>query len=389
MDSDKPACAVVLGGYINGYSIVRELFEKRVEHIIVLDTTRGLATYSNKITSYILSENTPDGLLTALDNLHKDYSFLVLFPTNDLYLENIHKIVEKIDGFCFIPFNEKNLPESLNKNVQYAFCEKLGVPYPKTILLARPEDLDTIRSVRLPLIIKPNRRDDLKGDVFRNVQVYTMADLEKILPKLNDYLQNGQSFLVSEIIPGDGSNIYAYVGYRTKNGNILNEWTGKKLAQFPNEFGVFASASNQAPDEVLQQGRTLLEGMDLTGIVEPEFKYDSRDNKYKLMEINLRSMMWHRAGNLSGVNLQYSQFLDATGKEVPRQHQVKNRDIHFVFFKHEAYNLLTRKGYFRTFRRNLFNSDETHYAVFQFSDILPAFADIKNSFFRLLKGDLQ
>ena len=64
------------------------------------------------------------------------------------------------------------------------------------------------------------------------------------------------------------------------------------------------------------QGRKLLNGMDIKGIAQPEFKYDFRDQKYKLMEINLRSMMWHRVGNLSGVNLQYSQYLDALGEKV-------------------------------------------------------------------------
>jgi len=63
------------------------------------------------------------------------------------------------------------------------------------------------------------------------------------------------------------------------------------------------------------QGRTLLNGMDIKGIAQPEFKYDSRDKKYKLTEINLRSMMWHKMGNLSGVDLHYSQYLDALGKK--------------------------------------------------------------------------
>ena len=89
--------------------------------------------------------------------------------------------------------------------------------------------------------------------------------------------------------------------------------------------------------------------MDIKGIAEPEFKYNSRDKKYKLMEINLRSMMWHRVGNLSGVNLQYAQYLDALGKNVNPQIQVKNKDIHFIYLNHEIINLILRRKYLPIF----------------------------------------
>jgi D-aspartate ligase len=372
----KKSCALVLGGHINGYSIIRELNEKGVEDILLLDFSRSIGSFSNKIKKFLLVKKDAASLLDALDKLHSTYSLIVVYPTNDLYLEDLFKNYEFVKNFCFLPFNEKNLIQSMDKSFQYASCERLNIPYPKTIILERPGDLKNLDTVRFPIIIKPNRREDLKKTVFRNIQIYSTKDLAEKLPVLREHLNNGLSFLVSEIIPGDGSNIFSYVGYRSKEGNILNEWTGRKLAQFPNNFGVFSSASNQAPDEVFQLGRTLIEGMDLTGIVQPEFKYDCRDKKYKLMEINLRSMMWHRVGNISGVNIQYTQYLDATGKGSEKQIQNKSHDYHFVYFQHEFYNLMTRKNYGKTFIKNIFKSDKTFFAVFNCSDLKPALIDI-------------
>ena len=60
---------------------------------------------------------------------------------------------------------------------------------------------------------------------------------------LKKHINQGISFSISEFIPGNDSNIYAYVGYRSKSGKILNEWIGKKLSQYPNKVGVFSSAS--------------------------------------------------------------------------------------------------------------------------------------------------
>lgn len=385
----KEYCALVLGSYVNGYSIVRELHEKNVENIVVFDSKRNIASYSNKITKFVLIADTPQSLLAALNKLNEEYDKIVVFPTSDLHLENLHKIHKTIERFCFLPLNLENVIECLDKYYQYSWCETLGIPYPKTIRIENANDIVNILSIQFPVLLKPVKRDDLRISVFRNLNLKDQEEFENNKQKLENFTKEGISFIASEIIPGDGSNIYAYVGYRNKQGIIINEWTGKKLSQFPNDFGVFASASNQAPDIIRHQGRTLLNGMNLIGIAEPEFKYDYRDGKYKLMEINLRSMMWHRVGNLSGVNIQYSQYLDATGKTVHRQSQVKDKDIHLFYFKHELYNLLFRRKYARIFYNNLMKSDKTHFAVFCLDDMIPWIIDTKNAILRVVRGEFR
>jgi len=385
----KTDCALILGSYVNGYSIVRELYEKKVKNIVLFDSTRNIASYSNKITRHVSIEDTPESLLNALDKLHEEYEKIIVFPTSDLHLENLHKIHKAVEGYCFLPFNSENLIECSDKYYQYSWCEKLGVPYPKTVRIESVKDIDKILSIQFPVLLKPVRREDLKIDVFRNLQLKDREEFEKNKRKVEGFIRKGIPFITSEIIPGDGSNIYAYVGYRNKQGVIVNEWTGKKLSQFPNDFGVFASASNQAPDTVYHQGRTLLNGMNLMGIAEPEFKYDYRDGKYKLMEINLRSMMWHRVGNLSGVNVQYSQYLDALGKTADKQSQIKDKDIHLFYFKHELFNVLFRRKYAGIFYKNLFKSDKTHFAVFCPDDLRPWIVDTKNAILRVIRRDFK
>ena len=371
----KNDCALVLGGYVNGYSIIKELYEKKIEEIILFGCSRELASYSNKIKKFVLIDGTPDSLRREIEKLHQEYEKIIIFPTNDLQLEHLNTIYTEIHPFCFLPFNHENLLACLDKYVQYSYCEKLGVPYPKTILLQKKEDLENIKTLQFPVLLKPNKREDLKIKIFRNLKIGKPGDLKKLNKKIEKYLDSGIKFLASEIIPGDGDCIYAYVGYRDKKGRTLNEWTGKKLSQYPDNFGVFSAASNEAPEEVILQGRTLLNGMDIQGIAQPEFKYDYRDKKYKLMEINLRSMMWHRVGNLSGVNLQYTQYLDALGKKISPQVQVKNKKIHYLYMKHEIKNLIMRRNYIRTFLRNVTESDETHFAIYDKRDIKPFLKD--------------
>ncbi|MCK9592931.1 MAG: hypothetical protein M0Q91_13080 [Methanoregula sp.] len=364
-------CALIIGGYVNGYSIIQELFENGVRDIVLFSAVKQPGSRSNKIKKFVLIDLSPDSLLKELQILSQDYDFIVPFPTDDLQLENFNAIRDKISHFCYIPFNKVNFTECLNKYTQYIYCDILGVSRPKTIEIRTVEDIETIAEISYPVIIKPTTRFDEKINIFRTLHVQNEQDLTNNKETLKNFILHGISFIASEVIPGDCSNIYVYVGYRNDAGQIVNEWTGKKLSQYPYDFGVFSSASNQAPEEVLRQGRILFNGMNLKGIAESEFKYDHRDKKFKLMEINFRSTMWNRVGNLSGVKIQYTQYIDAIGGEVPSYRQDKTRDIHFVYLKHEIFNLITRNGYFPIFYKNIFTGDKTHFAFFDIHDLKP------------------
>lgn len=390
MNNKKNPAAVVVGSNINALSIISELHEKGIKNIILIRKSFYLATFSYKIKKRIKTDYTkPENLKNTLFYLKKNYDFLVIYPTADIEIEILYEIYNDISDFCFLPFNKNNVVESLKKTVQYEFCRKLKIPYPKTVYINEPNDFDKIGKMQFPLIIKPSTRKDLKIPVFRNLVLKNKNDYEKNIDLISDFVDKKITFIISEIIPGDGSNIYAYVAYRNKNGEILNEWTGKKLSQYPDDFGVFASASNQAPVEVLQQGRTLLNEMNLYGINEPEFKYDHRDGKYKLMEINLRSMMWHRVGNLSGVNIQYTQWADALNLKIETQKQNKTDKIHFFYFHFELINLLCRKNYWKIFKYNLFKGDKIRFAELQKGDILPVIFNAVLTFLRIIKRCLK
>lgn len=372
---NKKVYSLILGGYVNGYNIIRELHEKGLKNIALIDYGKSLASKSNKINFYQQMDKSSESLKKAIYKLKEKCDYIVIFPSDDLQLENLHAIYNEIKEFCFIPFNHENIIDSLDKYIQYSFCEKYDIPYPKTGNLENLNDLKKIKNMMFPVLIKPNKRDDITTNVFRSLFLKTEKDYDDNLKKLEKFIKKGFTFLASEFIPGDDTNIYAYVGYRSQKGGILNEWIGKKLTQYPDNFGVFSSGSNEAPDIIKEQGRKLFEVMDLIGICEPEFKYDSRDGKYKLMEINLRSMMWHRVGNVSGANIQYTQYLDATNQKTIKQIQDQKKRVHFVYMKHEISNLFFRKNYLRHFKYNVFGIKERHFAVYDKNDIKPFLFD--------------
>ena len=119
---EKKIFALVLGGYVNGYSIIKELFEMGVQNIILFDDHRSLGSFSNKIDRFERIKNDPDGLKSAILNLRKDCDYIVVYPTNDLHLENLSALHSELVDFCHLHFNQKNIISSLDKNVQYSYC---------------------------------------------------------------------------------------------------------------------------------------------------------------------------------------------------------------------------------------------------------------------------
>lgn len=378
-NNDRHTISLILGSYINGYSIIRELSEKSITNIALFSYGKSLAWFSNKVIFKAKIDKTHESLKKELFKLKEKCKYIVIFPTDDLQLENLSYIYDDIKDFCYVPFNNKNIIKSLDKYYQYRCCEKYNVPYPKTLDISTLKGLNNLaKTIKFPVLFKPNKRSDMTTSVFRSLYLKNNEEFQSKKHIIEKYLTKGISFLASEYIPGDDTNIYAYVGYRSKKGEILNEWIGKKLTQFPDKFGVFSSASNEAPEIVIEQGRTLLNEMNIFGIAEPEFKLDHRDGKYKLMEINLRSMMWHRLGSLCNVNLHYTQLKDAIGEKtaIDKQVLVKEKRIHMVYLKHELINLFFRKKYWNHFKYNVFKGDVTSFVSLDKKDIKPFLYDI-------------
>ena len=332
-----------------------------------------MAVFSNKVKYRAVIDKTAGTLLDALIKLKEHYAYIVIFPTDDLQLENLHTIYDQVCNFAYLPFNRDTLLASSDKFFQYQTCEKIGIPYPKTVNIREKSDLEKIDILKFPVLIKPTTRKDLTLDVFRNLYLESIKDYQKNTKKLAHLIDKGVEFVISEYIPGDDTNIYAYTCFRSQKGEILNEWTGKKLTQYPDNYGVFCSASNEAPHDIMKQGRALVTALNAYGIVEPEFKYDSRDDKFKLIETNLRSMMWHRVGSISGVKLHETQFNYATKKPVKNYQQEKSQIIHFVLMLHEIPNLIARQGYWKHFKHNIWGGEKRHWAIFEWQDIKPFF----------------
>jgi len=88
--------------------------------------------------------------------------------------------------------------------------------------------------------------------------------------------------IIQEYIPGDGFGLYALFD----NGFPRAVFMHRRIREYPVTGGASSAAESYYDSALKEQGLKLLESLKWHGVAMVEFKKDSRDGKYKLMEIN-------------------------------------------------------------------------------------------------------
>jgi len=237
----------------------------------------------------------------------------VLFPAIDVDLEAVLLAQEALAERYHVPAAPHIGADIFAKNWQYEIARQVGVPIPRSLRFHAGESPD-LAGYRFPLIIKPaSRTEAVGGRAFRLRVVAGPAELDAFLAELaRDH--RGREFQLAENIPGDPTNLYTVGAYANRQGRVLRTYTGRKLSQYPYTHGDASIAETLTlPQVVTKQARVLLEAARFHGISQVEFKYDARDDQYKLLEINGRCWSWIKLPAFSGVNLPLIQYYDLTG----------------------------------------------------------------------------
>ena len=104
--------------------------------------------------------------------------------------------------------------------------------------------------------------------------------------------------------------------YNDKNNNQIALFCLKKIHQMPINFGVASCAISVRNIELEKIGLKLFKEIKYNGIGSAEFKYDERDKKYKLIEINSRYWQQNYLSLICGINFPLIDYAYSTGIKV-------------------------------------------------------------------------
>ena len=120
--------------------------------------------------------------------------------------------------------------------------------------------------------------------------------------------------MIQEIIRG--KETYEFYTYFNKESEPLAICGWDKIRHYPPDFGSGSFCKSVWRSSAIERGILLLKAIGYYGFAAPELKKDPRDGKYKLIEINARTILQNRLPAACGVDIEYIAYLDATGRHI-------------------------------------------------------------------------
>ncbi len=238
----------------------------------------------------------------------------VLFYQEDEQLLFVSRHRDRLAaGFRFVVPSAELVEDLVDKARFHLLAERLRLPVPPTRTIrpaagSRPADVD----LQFPIVAKPLRRRRSWSDIgymAKAVRVDTPEALHAWWPHWTD---QELELLMQELIPGPETCIESYHVYVDAQGQIVAEFTGRKIRTLPPEFGFSTALAITDAADVAALGRSLVHSLGLCGVAKFDFKR-APDGRLYLLEVNPRFNLWHHLGAVAGVNLPELVYGDMVG----------------------------------------------------------------------------
>jgi predicted ATP-grasp superfamily ATP-dependent carboligase len=257
-----------------------------------------------------------------LDHLHAlatrhGSSGWAIFPTNDettALLARHHAELSRHFRLAVPPWDI--LAWAYDKRLTYQLARDLGIDTPADVRVTSCEDVAAL-DVEFPVILKPAFKKE--ENAFTHDKAWRADDrdtLQRMYTAARD-LVGAPVVMVQELIPGGGEAQFSFAALCAE-GRTLASVTARRSRQYPVDFGHSSSFVETVSEPAVEKAaRRLLAGIRYTGVAEVEFKYDRRDGRYKLLDVNPRVWTWHALCGAAGVDFPYLLWQSLHGLDVP------------------------------------------------------------------------
>jgi len=333
MDQHAKQGVVLLGSDFKALGVVRSLGRRGIPCIVIDDTPRA-AWFSRYVVKrfHWRGHMDDDAFVPFLLSIGKHYHLeqWVLFPTQDEAVQLVSCNTSLLSQVYRLVTQDWSVIQWANdKRFTYRMAQETGVPCPGTYYPAYEDELAAL-DLMFPVIIKP--AISIKLQYATRLKALPASSHAELLAQYRTVVQTipAAEVMVQEVIPGDGRTQFS-VAVFCEEGRILSGMTAQRTRQYPIDYGLGSSFVEAAPvPEVVELAQKLLLHMRVSGMVEVEFKYDRRDRKYKLLDINVRPWGWHTLCIACGLDFPYMQYCAATGQEQVAPFPSPRYGVHWI-----------------------------------------------------------
>lgn len=289
---------ILLGNDINSYGMARAFHEEYKIKSVIIGKLRSGPNNNSKISEFIVIPDIEknDVFLKTMEMITQRYKDkkLLLIGCGDSYVNLIINNKQTLKKSFIIPYIESNLMnELINKERFYQICEKYNIDHPKTFIYRKNTIQDYNLGFDYPVILKPSNGIEYWKFPFEGQdKIFKLKNKEELNKTAKKIFDSGysDSLIVQDFIPGDDSFMYVLTCYSDKNAKVKMMSLGHVLLEehTPRGLGNHAAILNDYNEVLMQKIKSFLEQIAYIGFSNFDIKYDNRDDKYKVFEINLR-----------------------------------------------------------------------------------------------------
>jgi len=371
--------ALVIGANLNALTIARSLGRHGVPVCLTTPPNIRLASCSRyTLQTFPWPNSDEEAQVKYLLELAEKHGLeqWVLFPTSDesaALLSKFHDVLSRAFRVSTPAWDV--LRWAYDKRLTYQLAAEERVDYPSTVYPATEKDLKTALFA-FPAILKPATHATVNR--FTADKAWPVANREQLVARYREAreLIPPELILVQELIPGSGESQFSYAALCC-DGQPIASLTARRTRQYPIDFG-YSSSFVETLDvpEIAALSRRLLSAIGYTGLVEVEYKFDARDRRYKLLDINPRLWTWSALGSRAGVDFPYLLWKMMAGKRV--QEQTARHGVRWVRMSTDVpaavHEILRGRISLRAYLRSL--HPPLQFALMAADDLLPGLLDL-------------
>lgn len=309
----------MIGGDFQGLGIARSLGRNGIP-VCILDDEWSIARFSRYATHSKRVKNLREEKATVAAVIEAGQKYKldgwVLYPTRDETAAAFSQNRELLSrNFRVQTAPWSSLEWAWDKRKTYAKAQELGIPVPTTWYPETLADLDKIGG-NFPFVIKPAIKDRfVLATRVKAWRADTRAELVNRFQQASAVVAPGE-VMIQDLIPGGSEHMYGVCIF-FKAGRSIGSMVTQYRRQHPPQFGRSCTLVESIDlPEIEHMAEEFLRGINYYGLAELEFKYDVRDRKYKLLDVNARTWGYHSLGAAAGVDFVSLLFADQLGLPV-------------------------------------------------------------------------
>ncbi len=284
-----------------------------------------------------------------LRNTVEEGGYDAIFICSEAILELILPLIGVCPAWRALPLSAPDsVKVTLSKSASLRLAEKAGVVVPRTLVPTDQNQVEALgRELGFPLVVKGD-----KGEATQNVRfVWQPSELLARYMQVSaaDSVYHGRPAL-QEFIPGPQYSL----GGLFHDGEPLRICAYRKLFTYPIPGGLTAKAITERPRELLDSACAIFRALRYTGFGQVQFIRDSRDGRFKFLEINPRVWACIGLAQHAGVDL-YTPYADLAAGRPVRPDLAYKEGVQYHRFTVELRLVLRRPSHLFQFVKDSLN----------------------------------